>query len=219
VSWYRWFGWGWKHRLFSSFSELVNNIDIFQRATAKIGKIGFHTSLTWFIRRLFASKRSALPKGDSPTENTLIRVARQLELPSDHIVMTYLNTTSVSHRPLYKTCWEGDVQFSIYDSSSNSKNCDSCVLFKNRANDVECGFIVAIVRYPIQQCKLIIHSVNIDLHDLVTVNKKRVVNPFIFWGQLSCPPVLMTIGIQDTIVKLAHRTEKSIIHFFQYPIQ
>ena len=53
-----------------------------------MGKIGFHASLTLFIRRLFASKRSALPKGDSPTENTLIRVARQLELPSGYIFMT-----------------------------------------------------------------------------------------------------------------------------------
>jgi hypothetical protein len=79
----------------------VNNIDIFQRATAKIGKIGFHASLTLFIRRLFASKRNALPKGNARTENTLIQVARQLELPSDHNVMTYLNTTSVSHLPLY----------------------------------------------------------------------------------------------------------------------
>ena len=184
-----------------------------------MGKIGFHASLTLFIRRLFASKRSALPKGDSPTENTLIRGARQLELPSDHIVMTYLNMTSVSHLPLYKTCWKGAVQFSIYDSSSNSKNCDSCVLFKNRASDVECGFIVAIIRYSTQQCRLIIHSVNIDLHHSVIVNKKRVVNPFIFWGQLSCPAVLMTIGIQDIIVKLAHRTEKSIILFFSTPIQ
>ena len=160
----------------------MNNIDIFQRATAKIGKIGFHASLTLFIRLLFASKRSALPKGDYPIENTLIRVARQLELPSDHIVMTYLNTTSVSHLPLYKTCWKGAVQFSIHDSSSNSKTCDSCILFRNRASDVECGFIVAIVRYSTQPCKLIIHSVNIDLHDSVTVNKTRVVNPFIFWG-------------------------------------
>ena len=165
---------------------------------------------------LFAYKHSALPKGDSPTKNTLIRVARQLELPSDHIVMTYLNTTSVSHLPLCKTCWKGAVPFSIYDSSSNSKNCDSCILFKNRASDVEYRFIVAIVRYSTQQCKLIIHSVNIDLHDSVTVKKKRVVNPFIFWGQLSSPPVLMTIGMQDIFVKLAHRTEKSIIHFFQY---
>ena len=194
----------------------MNDIDISQRATAKIGQIGFHASLTLFICRLFVSKRSALPKGDSPTESTLIRVARQLELPSDHIVMTYLNTTSISHLPLYKTCWKGDVQFSIYDSSSNSKSCDSCVLLKNRANDVECGFIVAIVSYSTQQCKLIIHSVNIDLHDSVTVNKKRLVNLLIFWGQLSCPTVLVTIGIQDIIVKLAHRTEKSIIHFFQY---
>ena len=192
----------------ASFPELVNNINIFQRATTKIGKIDFRASLTLFIHRLFASKRSALPKGDSPTENTLIRVVLQLELPSDHIVMTYLNTTSVSHLPRYKTCWKGAVQFSI---------CDSCILFKNRASDVECGFIVAIVWYSTQQCKLIIHSVNIDLHDSVTVNKKRLVNPFIFWGQLSCPPVLMTNGIQDIIVKLAHRTEKSIIHFFQYP--
>ena len=182
-----------------------------------MGKIVFHASLTLFIRRLFASKRSALPKGDSPTENTLIRVAHQLELPSDHIVMTYLNMTSVSHLPLYKTCWKGAVQFSIYDSSSNSKNCDSCILFKNRASDVECRFIVAVVWYSTQQYKLIMHSVNIDLHDSVTVNKKRLVNLLIFWGQLSCPTVLVTIGIQDIIFKLAHRTEKSIIHFFQYP--
>ena len=197
----------------------MNNIDIFQRVTAKIGNIDSHASLTLFIRRLFASKRSALPKGDSLTKNTLIQVARQLELPSDHIVMTYLNTTSVSHLPLYKTCWKGAVQFSTYESSSNSKNCESCILFKNRASDVECGFIVAIARYSTQQCKLIIHSVNIALHDSVTVNKKRVVNPFIFWGQLSCPSVLVTIGMQDIIVKLAHRTEKSIILFFSTPIQ
>ena len=184
-----------------------------------MGKIGFHTSLTLFICRLFASKRSALPKGDSPTENTLIRVAHQLELPSDHIVMTYLNMTIVSHLPLYKTCWKGAVQFSIYDSFSNSKNCDSCILLKNRANDVECRFIVAVVWYSTQQYKLIMHSVNIDLHDSVTVNKKRLVNLLIFWGQLSCPTVLVTIGIQDIIFKLAHRTEKSIIHFFSTPIQ
>ena len=132
----------------SSSSELVNNIDIFQRAAVKIGKIGFHASLTLFIRRHFASKRSALPKRDSPTENTLIRVTRQLKLPSDHIVMTYLNTTSVSHLPLYKTCWKGAVQFSIYDSSSNSKNCDSCILFKNRAlkrREQHCLSIIEIV--------------------------------------------------------------------------
>ena len=198
-------------------SELVNNIDIFQRAAAKIGKIGFHASLTLFIRRLFASKRSALPKGDSSTENTLIRVTRPMELPSDHIVMAYLNTTSVSHLSLYKTCRKGAVQFSIYDSSSNSKNCDSCILFKNRASDVECGFIVAIVRYSTRQCKLIIHSVNIDLHDSVTVNKKRVVNPFIFWSQLSCPSVLVTMGMQNIIVKLAHRTEKKHNPFSSVP--
>jgi hypothetical protein len=128
----------------------VNNINIFQRATAKIGKIGFHASLILVIRHLFASKRSALPKENFLTDNTLIRVARQLELPSDHNVMTHLNTTSVSHLALCKTCWKAAVQFSIYDSSSNSKNCDSCILFKNRASDVECGFIVAIVRYSNQ---------------------------------------------------------------------
>ena len=102
---------------------------------------------------------------------------------------------------------------------SNSKNCDSCILLKNRANDVECRFIVAVVWYSTQQYKLIMHSVNIDLHDSVTVNKKRLVNLLIFWGQLSCPTVLVTIGIQDIIFKLAHRTEKSIIHFFSTPIQ
>ena len=85
-------------------SELVNNIDIFQRATAKIGEIDFHESLTLFIRRLFASKRTALPKRDSSTGNSLIQVARRLELPSDHSVVTYLNTTSALNRALFKTC-------------------------------------------------------------------------------------------------------------------
>jgi hypothetical protein len=46
--------------------------------------------------------------------------------------------------------------------------------------------------------------------------KKKVVNPFIFWGQLTDPPDMVTIGIDDIIVKLAH-SKQEVFHFYQYP--
>ena len=163
-----------------------------------MSKIGFHTSLTLFIRCLFASKRSALPKGDSPTENTLIRVARQLEYRATTLL--WLTWT----QKVFRIC-------------RCIKRVEKVLFNSPTMTHPRISKTVAIVWYSTQQGKLTIHSVNIDLHDSVTINKKRVVNPFIFWGQLSCPHVLMTIGIQDIIVKLAHRAEKSIIHFFQCP--
>ena len=48
------------------------------------------------------------------------------------------------------------------------------------------------------------------------IQKKIVVNPFIFWGQLSNPPNMVTIPIDDIIVKLAY-SKQDIFHFFQFP--
>ena len=169
----------------------MNNIDIFQRATAKIGKIGFHASLTLFIRRVFASKRSALPK-------------RNETLPPRILLSEWLVNWNYRATTMLWFTWSRQV-FSIYRCIKHVGKVLSNSLSMTHPRIAK---IVAIVRYSTQQYKLIIHSVNIDLHDSVTVNKKRVANPFIFWGQLSCPPVLMTIGIQDIIVKLAHRAGK-----------
>jgi len=53
--------------------------------------------------------------------------------------------------------------------------------------------------------------------DSLTFKNKYVLNPFIFWGQLTDPPHLVTIHIQDIIVKLGYSKAEQIFHFFQYP--
>ncbi len=53
-----------------------------------------------------------------------------------------------------------------------------------------------------------------SINEILSHSKnKRLVNPFIFWGQLSDPPNMVTIPIDDIIVKLAY-SKQDTFHFF-----
>jgi hypothetical protein len=196
-------------------SELINNINILQCATAELNNVSFTPPLKVFIRRLFSSKRHTLPTQKSINENKSIRLGRTFELPNDHMVMVHLYNTHALNFSLYQTCWKNNVRFSVYNSTSTSKNCDSCVLFKGQYQ-VNCGFIAAINHEPKQGCYVILHTVQIYRHGSLTFKKKNIVNPFIFSGQLTEPAHLIKIHIYDIIVKLAYR-KQDIFHFFQFP--
>ncbi|CAF3153953.1 unnamed protein product [Rotaria sp. Silwood2] len=196
-------------------SELINNLNILQCATAQLNDIPFSTSIKLFIRRLFSSKQLAFPNQQSINKNKSVRLGRKFKPSNDHIVMTYLHNSQISNFSLHQTCWKNNVQFSIYESSSTSKNSDSCVLFKDK-HEIKCGFIMAIIYDMKQQCNMVLHTVSIDQQDSFTFKKKTVVNPFIFWGQLSDPRNMVTIPIDDIIVKLAY-SKQDIFHFFQFP--
>jgi hypothetical protein len=199
-------------------AELINNINLVQRATTELNTVKFSTSLKLFIRRIFASKRQALPKQQTTDEDNFIRVGRKFKLSSDHIVINHLHNIHSLNFSTYKTCWKKNVQFSIYDSNSTTQNSDSCILFQTiDQTEMGCGFIVAITSQLKQQCSLIIHTVLIDRRDSLTFKKKHIVNPFIFQGYLTDPPNLITIDIQDILVKIAHSKVDNIFHFFQYP--
>ena len=75
---------------------------------------------------------------------------------------------------------------------------------------------MAIVYDSKQECSMVLHQVNIDWQDSSTYNNKHVMNPFIFWGNLTDPPELMTVHLKDTIVKVAYSKQK-VFHFYQYP--
>jgi hypothetical protein len=196
---------------------LINNINILKCATTEFNNVNFSTSLKLFIRRLFSSKRHALPKQDTPNENNSIRFGRKFELPKHHSVMAHLHTTHFLHCSLYRTCWKNNVQFSMYSSSSTAQNCDSCLLFKSEQNEMNCGFIAAIICDSKQECYVVIHSIYINRRDSFTFKKKYIVNPFVFWGQLTDPPDLVTIRIEDVIVKLAYNKDDNNFHFFKFP--
>jgi hypothetical protein len=196
---------------------LVNNINLAQCATSEFKNAGFNTNLKLFVHRLFASKRQALPKQTVADDNDLIRFSRKIILPSDHIVMNHLHNIHFFHGSLYETCWKKNVQFTIYDPNSTTKTSDSCILFKTHQSEVNCGFIVGIISTSKQQCNLTIHEVQIDQEDSITYKNKYIVNPFIFWGQLTDPPHLITIDIQDILVKIAYSKVKDTFHFYQYP--
>ncbi|CAF1532838.1 unnamed protein product [Adineta ricciae] len=185
-------------------TELVNNINLVQRATAESNNDSFNSSLKLFVRRLFSSKRQALPKQNNMEANENFRLAKKLELPNDHIVMVHLSNLPIFNFTLYKTCWKNKVQFSIYDSNSVAKNSDSCILFKNGSNELSCGFVMAIVHDSKQKRSVTIHLVHINRWDSLTFKKKCIVNPFIFWGQLTKPPELKTIDVHDIDVKIAY---------------
>ena len=71
-------------------SELINNINLLKSAIAQLNTINYRTPLHLFIRRIFASKRQALPKEDVINQNNSIRVGHKLILSNDHIAMAYL---------------------------------------------------------------------------------------------------------------------------------
>ncbi|CAF1535124.1 unnamed protein product [Adineta ricciae] len=198
-------------------AELINNIRLVQCATAKLNTTSFSTDLILFVHRLFASKRQALPKQTVSNENNFIRAARKLKLSDDHVVMTHLQSTQHMKFTLYETCWKKSVQFTVYDPSSTTQTSDSCILFRNLQSEMNCGFIVAIISNSQQKIKLIIHQVHIDQHDAFTLGNKHIVNPFVFWRRLTHPPGLVTINIEDIIVKIAYSKVKNIFHFYQYP--
>jgi hypothetical protein len=196
---------------------LINNINLVQCATAEFHNFNFSMSLKLFLRRMFSSKRQALPTQKTIDENHFIRLGRTLELPNDHTVLTHLHNIHILNFSLHETCWKRNVQFSVYDSSSTAKNSDSCVLYKNDRDEISCGFIVAIVSDSNHRCDLTIHTVYIDRGDSLTFKKKYVFNPFIFQGQLTDPPHLVTIDIQYITVKIAYSKVENVFHFFQYP--
>ncbi|CAF4644078.1 unnamed protein product [Rotaria socialis] len=196
-------------------SELTNNINILKCATVELDTIDYAAPLHLFICRLFSPKRQALPRQVTTKQNKSIRLGCRLELPNDHIVMAYLGEKQIFNFSLHGTCWKNNVQFSVYESSSNSSNCDSCVLFKEK-HETNCGFIMAIIHNSRKQCYAVVHTIRIDGRDFLSIKKKNVVNPFIFWEQLTDPPHIVRIDINDITVKLAH-SKQDIFHFFQFP--
>ena len=196
-------------------SELISNINIAQCATVEFNDVKYHKSLRLFIHRMFSSKRCALPNQKTADEHGSIRLGRKFELPINHPVMVHLHDTHVLNFTLYETCWKNNLQFSVYHPNSTSKTCDSCVLFKEQ-NETNCGFLAAIFYDSNQRCNVVLHKVHIDRHDSFTFKTKNVVNPFIFYGQLTDPPHMVTVHIDAIVVKLAH-SKQEIFHFYQYP--
>ena len=195
--------------------ELINNLNTLECATVQLSDIPFSTPLKLFIHGLFYSKQHIFPNQKSINTNKPIRLGRKFKLPNDHIVMDYLHSKQISNFSVHQTCWKNNVQFSVYESGSTSETSDSCVLFNDK-HEMKCGFIVAIIYDMKQKCNMVLHTVCIDQRDSFAFKKKIVVNPFIFWGQLSNPPNMVTVPIDDIIVKLAY-SKQDIFHFFQFP--
>ena len=195
--------------------KLINILNALECVTAQLSDIPFRTPLKLFIHGLFYSEQRIFPNQKSINTNKPIRFGRKFKLPNDHIVMAYLHSKQISNFSIHQTCWKNNVQFSINESGSTSKTSDSCVLFRDR-HETKCGFIVAIIYDIKQKCNMILHTVCIDQRDSFTFKKKIVVNPFIFWGQLSNPSNMVTIPIDDIIVELAY-SKQNIFHFFQFP--
>ncbi len=75
---------------------------------------------------------------------------------------------------------------------------------------------MAIVYDSKQECSMVLYKVNIDRQGSFTYNNKHVMNPFIFRGNLTDPPEMMTVHLKDIIVKVAHSKQEAF-HFYQYP--
>ena len=198
-------------------SELTNNINILQAATAELNNVNFNKPLRLFIHRLFSSKRQALPKVTPTNEGISIRLGAKLELPNTHVVMAHLRTIYSLPFYIHATCWKNKVRFSVYEPNSPTQNCDSSLLLKSSHNDTGCGFIEGILCHSTKEYRLVINKICIISHDSLTLKKKCVINPFIFWGKLTNPPQLIIIPIEHIIVKLAYKKEKDLFHFFQFP--
>ena len=182
--------------------ELINNLNALECATGQLSDTSFSTPLKLFIHGFFYSKHHIFPNQKSINTNKPIRLGRKFKLPNDHIVMAYLHSKQISNFFVHQTCWKNNVQFSIYESGSTSKTSDSCVLFKDE-HETKWRFIVAIIYDMKQKCNMVLHTVCIDQRDSFTFKKKIIVNPFRFWGQLANPPNMVTIPVDDIIVKLA----------------
>lgn len=196
-------------------SELINNINIVQCATLRFNSMNCNTSVKIFIQRLFSSKRHAFPNQQVANGNMIIRLGRKLKLLNDHPMMVHLYNTHVFNFDLYETCWKNNVRFNIIEFNSTNKTCDSCVLFKDQ-QQTSCGFIMGIIYDSKQECYMILHKVKIDRHGSFTCSNKHVLNPFIFWGNLTDPPEIMTVHLKDIIVKIAYSKQEAF-HFYQYP--
>ena len=131
--------------------------------------------------------------------------------------MTHLRTINSLPFSVHETSWKNKVRFSVYDPNSSTQNCDSCLLFNDANNTISCGFIAAIVFYPLEEYHLVINKVYINRRDSLICNGRCVINPFIFWGHLMDFPQLVTIPFEHIVVKLAYKKEKEFFHFFQYP--
>ncbi|CAF1233917.1 unnamed protein product [Adineta ricciae] len=195
-------------------AELIDNLNILQGATAELENTRFNRSLGLFIKRIFSSKRNTFPNDTSIHEQT-VRVGRTVPLPDDHFVMEHLHNEGIFDFTFHRTCWKKNVRFSVYESTSTSKSCDSCVQFK-KENDTKCGFIVGIIYDSKQKCSVIIHCVRVAKQDSFIFKGKTIVNPYVFFGQLSNPPHLEIINLHDIIIKLAYSKQETF-HFFQFP--
>jgi hypothetical protein len=199
-------------------SELSNNINLLQCATAQKEEYNFNKSLALFVHSIFSSKRCALPQQvPANQQNVSLRVARKLILSPTHAVTNYLRGTNLTGFPLYQTCWLNNVQFTVHDPTRSTQNSDSCLLFKSGHDEMNAGFLMAIVFDIKEDVRFIIHTVSIDRQDSMKWNKSIFLNPFTFWGKLTDPPNLLTISRRDIVVKLAYKEEAICFAFFQYP--
>ena len=195
---------------------MINNINIVQSATIQFNDTKLSTPIKLFIRRLLTSKRHAFPDHKITNGNTLIRLGRRLKLTNDHVVMMHLHNTHVFNFDLYKSCWKNNIRFSIFQSNSTTnKICDSCVLFKDQ-HQTNCGFVTAIVYDSKQECYVVLHKIHIHRQASFTFKNKKIINPFIFWGDLTDPPQMITVHLNDIFVKLAY-SKQEMFHFYQYP--
>ena len=62
----------------------------------------------------------------------------------------------------------------------------------------------------------VLHTVRIKEHDSLIIKNEKVINPFMFWGKLTVPPVTVIAHIDQIIVKLAYNQQDGF-HFFQFP--
>ena len=190
-------------------------MNILQHATARLNSFSSISPLKKFIYRLYSSKRHTLPSQNSMNENRSIHLGRKFQLPKDHMLMVHLQNKQILNYSLHRTCWKNNVRFSVYESSSTTKTSDSCVLFKHQ-HETNCGVIAAIVCDSNQECRVVIHRIHIDRYDSLIFKKKKIRNPFVFCGQLTDPPDMVIIHMDDIIVKLAYN-KQDVFHIFQFP--
>ena len=129
--------------------------------------------------------------------------------------MSYLKQKQFSNFFLHRTCWKNNIRFSTYDSSSISKTSDSCVLFEQKKR-TSCGFILGFISSFTNEFNVILHTVRIKEYDSLIIKNEKIINPFMFWGELTVPPVIVIAHIDQIIVKLAYNQQDGF-HFFQFP--
>ena len=94
---------------------------------------------------------------------------------------------------VHKISWRNEIRFSVYDPDSPTQHCNSCLLFNDADKTISCGFLAAIVFYPIEEYRRVISKVYTNRRDSLICNGRYIINSFIFWRHLMDFPQLVTI--------------------------